>query len=47
MRLGETILPGAYADEAALLVALVCAGLGYGVTVLLLRKRLPLGRFSQ
>ncbi|MEY4965158.1 MAG: hypothetical protein RL274_741 [Pseudomonadota bacterium] len=46
-RLGETILPGAYADEAALLAALVCAGLGYGVTVLLLRKRLPLGRFSQ
>ncbi len=46
-RLGETILPGAYADEAALLVALVCAGLSYGVTVLLLRKRLPLGRFSQ
>jgi putative peptidoglycan lipid II flippase len=46
-RLGETIMPGAYADEAGLLAALVCAGLGYGVTVLLLRSRLPLGRLSQ
>jgi putative peptidoglycan lipid II flippase len=46
-RLGETVMPGAYADEAGLLLALVCAGLGYGLTVLLLRSRLPLGRLSQ
>lgn len=46
-RLGETLLPGAYADEAGLLVALIVAGLGYGVTIVLFRRRLPLGRFSQ
>jgi len=46
-RLGETFVPGAYADEAALLGALVCAGLAYGVSVLALRRRLPLGRFSR
>ena len=45
-RLGETLLPVAYADEAGLAAALVCAGLGYGTTVLLLRSRLPLGRLS-
>ena len=46
-RLGETLLPGAYADEAGLLVALIVAALGYGVTIALFRSRLPLGRFSQ
>lgn len=46
-RLGEAIMPGLYADEAGLLAALVCAGLGYGATVMALRSRLPLGRLSQ
>jgi putative peptidoglycan lipid II flippase len=46
-RLGETLLPGVYADEAGLLVALICAAAGYGVTIVLFRRRLPLGRFSQ
>ncbi|MES2471213.1 MAG: murein biosynthesis integral membrane protein MurJ [Pseudomonadota bacterium] len=46
-RLGKTLMPGAYADEAGLVVALICAALGYGVTIVLFRSRLPLGRFSQ
>ncbi len=43
-RLGETAIPGNFADIAGLAGALVCASLGYGVVLLLFRKRLPLGR---
>ena len=46
-RLGETAVVGRQADLAALLGAMICAGLGYGVVVLLFRTRLPLGRFAR
>ncbi len=46
-RLGADILPGRGADITALLGALFFAALGYGVTVLLFRKSLPLGRLSR
>jgi hypothetical protein len=38
---------GPHADEAALLCAMICAGLGYGLMVFLFRARLPLGRLAQ
>ncbi|HMH64890.1 MAG TPA: murein biosynthesis integral membrane protein MurJ [Rhizomicrobium sp.] len=34
-------------DIAALACAILCAGLGYGAVLLLLRDRLPLGKFSR
>jgi hypothetical protein len=37
-------MPGAHSDVAALIGALICAGLGYGVVLFLFRNRLPLGR---
>ena len=45
--LGSWLLPGEFADVAGLLVAIGGAGIGYGATVLALRARLPLGRFSR
>jgi putative peptidoglycan lipid II flippase len=46
-RLGAAVMPGHYVDVAALLGALICASLGYGVIVLMFRTRLPLGRLAQ
>jgi putative peptidoglycan lipid II flippase len=46
-RLGEAIVMGPHADEAALLCAMICAGLGYGLMVFLFRTQLPLGRLAQ
>ena len=46
-RLGESFVMGPHADEAALLCAMICAGLGYGLMVFLFRARLPLGRLAQ
>jgi putative peptidoglycan lipid II flippase len=46
-RLGEGAMPGHYGDVAALIGAMICASLGYGVLLLLFRHRLPLGRPAQ
>jgi putative peptidoglycan lipid II flippase len=46
-RLGETLANGRHADIAALVCAIALGALGYGATVLLLRTRLPLGRFAR
>jgi len=46
-RLGEGALPGDYADIAALIGAIICASLGYGMVLLMSRSRLPLGRPAQ
>ncbi len=46
-RLGETLAHGRHADIAGLLCAVTLGGLGYAAVVLLLRGRLPLGRFSR
>ena len=43
-QLGEGAMPGLYGDVAALIGALICASLGYGVVLFLFRNRLPLGR---
>ena len=42
--LGQITVPGPYRDVAGLAVAMICAGLLYGATVLLLRHHLPLRR---
>jgi putative peptidoglycan lipid II flippase len=46
-RLGETAVAGRYSDVAALIGAMICAALGYGIVLLLFRARLPLGRFAR
>ena len=46
-RLGGMAVMGRYGDVAALLGAIICAALGYGVVLLLFRARLPLGRFAR
>jgi putative peptidoglycan lipid II flippase len=46
-RAGETLANGRHADIAALACAIALGGLGYVATVLLLRGRLPLGRFAK
>lgn len=46
-RAGAMAVPGAHADEAALLGAMICAGAGYVLMVLLFRTRLPLGRLAR
>ena len=38
---------GRYADEAALSLAILFSGMAYGAVVLLLRRRLPLGRLAR
>ena len=45
--LGATLLPGHWRDVAALATAMLCAALGYGGTVLLFRRALPLGRLAR
>jgi putative peptidoglycan lipid II flippase len=42
--LGQTVLPGRYADVAGLVVAMLGAAILYGGTILALRHRLPLKR---
>jgi len=46
-RMGETLANGRHADIAGLVCAIALGGLGYVAVVLLLRGRLPLGRFSK
>jgi putative peptidoglycan lipid II flippase len=41
--IGVRLLPG-HGDVAALMAAMICAGIGYGAVLLLLRGRLPLAR---
>ena len=46
-RMGESLSNGRHTDIVALVCAMALGGLGYGAVVLLLRGRLPLGRFSK
>jgi putative peptidoglycan lipid II flippase len=46
-RMGETLANGRHADIVGLACAIALGGLGYVAIVLLLRGRLPLGRFSR
>ena len=46
-RLGEMAVAGRYADIAGLAGAIACASFFYGVTLLLFRTRLPLGRLAR
>lgn len=46
-RMGETLANGRHADIVGLVCAIALGGLGYVAVVLLLRSRLPLGRFSR
>jgi putative peptidoglycan lipid II flippase len=46
-QLGDMAVAGRYRDVAALIVAMILAGLAYGGTVLLFRRRLPLRRWAQ
>ena len=46
-RLGMTAMAGRYTDVAALMGAVICASLAYGVVVLSFRTRLPLGRLAR
>lgn len=46
-RLGETMVMGPHADEAALVGAMICAGAGYVLMVFLFRARLPLGGLAR
>jgi hypothetical protein len=45
--MGETLANGRHADIVGLACAIALGGLGYVAIVLLLRGRLPLGRFSK
>jgi hypothetical protein len=38
---------GRFADEARLALAVLLGGTAYGVVVLVMRSRLPLGRFAR
>lgn len=46
-RLGASLLPGHFADVAALIVAVAGAGIAYLLVVLMFRARLPLGKFAR
>jgi len=46
-RLGASLLPGQFADIAALIGAMMCAGVAYVLGVFLFRSRLPLGKFAE
>jgi putative peptidoglycan lipid II flippase len=44
---GAQVIPGAYADLAGLIGAMVCATIGFIAVVAVFRGRLPLGRLSR
>jgi putative peptidoglycan lipid II flippase len=46
-RFGASLLPGQFADIAALIGAMMCAGVAYVLGVFLFRSRLPLGKFAE
>jgi putative peptidoglycan lipid II flippase len=46
-RLGASLLPGHFADVAALIVAVAAAAIAYLLVVLTFRARLPLGKFAR
>jgi putative peptidoglycan lipid II flippase len=46
-RLGASLMPGHFADVAALAMAIVCSGVGYCAVVLVFRTRLPLGKLAR
>lgn len=45
--LGQMAMPGPWRDVAGLAAAILCAALAYGGVMLLLRRRLPLGKFAR
>ncbi|WP_414462205.1 murein biosynthesis integral membrane protein MurJ [Hyphomicrobium sp. DY-1] len=45
-RIGATLVPGHFADIAALAAAIGCSGLAYVIAVVMFRTRLPLGKFA-
>jgi putative peptidoglycan lipid II flippase len=45
-KIGATLVPGHFAEVAALATAIGCSGFAYVVAVVLFRTRLPLGKFA-